>query len=138
MIKSNSVNDCKLEFNSYADAQKYSRYATDQEKQLLFDALEKDGKRWNAETKQIEDIFKVGDLCIMWDDVKSDAIISALTEREWNEVLPDGYQFRSSILNEDNDRLCFKNAIKFESVNQYLNFIKKQNDYNRATFRLRI
>ena len=32
------------------------RPATDSEKQRLFDALAKEGKRWNAETKQIEDL----------------------------------------------------------------------------------
>ena len=32
------------------------RYATDAEKQRLFDALAKEGKRWNAETKRIEDL----------------------------------------------------------------------------------
>ena len=32
------------------------RPATETEKQRLFDALAKDGKRWNAETKQIEDL----------------------------------------------------------------------------------
>jgi hypothetical protein len=41
------------------------RYATEEEKQLLIDAMKKDGKRWNAEMKCIEDIpkpkFKVGD-----------------------------------------------------------------------------
>ena len=31
------------------------RYATDEEKQQLFDALEKEGKAWDAEKKQIED-----------------------------------------------------------------------------------
>ena len=32
------------------------RYATEEEKQLLFDALAKEGKRWNAEKKRIEDL----------------------------------------------------------------------------------
>ena len=32
------------------------RPATDDEKQRLFDALAKEGKRWNAETKQIENL----------------------------------------------------------------------------------
>ena len=32
--------------------------ATDSEKQQLFSALEKEGKRWNSETKQIEDLPK--------------------------------------------------------------------------------
>lgn len=35
-----------------------SRIATPSEAQLLFDALAKEGKRWNAETMQIEDIEK--------------------------------------------------------------------------------
>lgn len=41
------------------------RFATEEEKQLLLDALEKDGKKWNAEKLCIEDIpqrkFKPGD-----------------------------------------------------------------------------
>ena len=37
-------------------ASEYTRYATDEEKQLLFDALAKEGKRWNPETKQIDDV----------------------------------------------------------------------------------
>lgn len=32
------------------------RFATEEEKQQLFEALAKEGKRWNAETKQIENI----------------------------------------------------------------------------------
>lgn len=32
------------------------RYATEEEKQRLFDALAKNGKRWNAEEKRIEDL----------------------------------------------------------------------------------
>lgn len=36
-------------------AYSYIRPATDEEKQLLFDALAKEGKRWNAEKKCIED-----------------------------------------------------------------------------------
>jgi hypothetical protein len=45
------------------------RLATEEEKQKLFVALEKEGKRWNAETKQVEDIenksFKPKDWCLM-------------------------------------------------------------------------
>lgn len=36
----------------------YIRLATNLEKQQLFDALAKEGKRWNAENKQIEDLPK--------------------------------------------------------------------------------
>ena len=49
------------------------RPATDEEKQKLFDALAKDGKRWNAEKKCIEDIpkpceFKKGDPVLVRDE----------------------------------------------------------------------
>ena len=45
------------------------RYATDEEKQILIDAMTKDGKRWNAEKKRIEDItvrkFQNGDKVVL-------------------------------------------------------------------------
>lgn len=49
-----------------------SRLATDSEKQQLFSALAKEGKRWNPDTKQIEDLpkkceFKPMDWCLMRD-----------------------------------------------------------------------
>lgn len=52
-----------------------SRLATDSEKQQLFDALAKEGKRWNPDTKTIEDLpkkceFKPMDWCLMKDSTK--------------------------------------------------------------------
>lgn len=49
-----------------------TRLATNYEKQQLFSALEKEGKRWNSVTKQIEDLpkkceFKPMDWCLMRD-----------------------------------------------------------------------
>ena len=51
------------------------RYATEAEKQILIDALEKEGKRWNAEKKCVEDIpkrkFKKGDIVRIKDGISS-------------------------------------------------------------------
>ena len=51
------------------------RYATEAEKQILIDALEKEGKRWNAEKKCVEDIpkrkFKKGDMVRIKDGISS-------------------------------------------------------------------
>lgn len=49
------------------------RPATDEEKQLLFDAMAKEGKRWNAEKKVVEDIlqpyeFKKGEPVLVKDE----------------------------------------------------------------------
>ena len=51
------------------------RLATEEEKQQLFSALEKEGKRWNPDTKSIEDLpkkceFKPMDWCLMKDSTK--------------------------------------------------------------------
>lgn len=86
------------------------RLATEEEKQKLFYALEKSGKRWNPETKQIEDILKVGDICIFWDDEKTLAIIGIL---KFN----DGLQYKNS------EEYWYDNAIKCTSLEQYQNFI---------------
>ena len=52
------------------------RHATEEEKQLLIDAMKKDGKRWNAEKKCIEDIpqpkFKSGDKVKIKDGISSE------------------------------------------------------------------
>lgn len=42
-------------FNTF-EAIKSLRHATEEEKQKLFDAMAKDGKRWNDEANQVEDI----------------------------------------------------------------------------------
>lgn len=49
---------------------KVERAATDEEKKQLFDAIAKEGKRWNAEKKCIEDddTPNIGDKCIFGDD----------------------------------------------------------------------
>lgn len=47
------------EYSTYATfSMNIIRPATDEEKQRLFDAMAKDGKRWNAEKKVVEDIPK--------------------------------------------------------------------------------
>ena len=51
------------------------RYATEEEKQILIDAMKKDSKRWNEEKKCIEDIpkrkFKAGDKVKIKDCISS-------------------------------------------------------------------
>lgn len=58
------------------------RAATEEEKQQLFDALAKEGKRWNAEKKCIEDddTPKIGDKCIFWDGDCDSGIVGILSE----------------------------------------------------------
>ena len=59
IIKSNSGNCLKLRYGDKQTARlDICRLATPSEAQLLFDALAKEGKKWNPTTMQIEDIEK--------------------------------------------------------------------------------
>ena len=64
-----------LYYNNAIEDVHGSRLATNSEKQQLFSALEKEGKRWNPDTKQIEDLpkkceLKPMDWCLMKDSTK--------------------------------------------------------------------
>lgn len=64
-----------LYYNNAMEDVHGSRLATKEEKQQLFDALAKEGKRWNPDTKLFEDLpkkceFKPMDWCLMKDSTK--------------------------------------------------------------------
>ena len=64
-----------LYYNNAMEDVHGSHLATEEEKQQLFDALAKEGKRWNPDTKQIEEFpkkceFKPMDWCLMKDSTK--------------------------------------------------------------------
>lgn len=64
-----------LYYNNAMEDVHGSRLATDSEKQQLFDALAKEGKRWNPDAKLFEDLpkkceFKPMDWCLMKDSTK--------------------------------------------------------------------
>lgn len=60
------VNEGELKINDYQSVRcDVIRLATEEEKQLLFDALAKNGKQWNAEKKCIEDL--------MWEPKRGEA-----------------------------------------------------------------
>ena len=83
------------------------RYATEDEKQLLIDAMKKDGKRWNAKKLKIEDILKKGDLAIFWNNEYRDyPLIRMYDSKDYR-----GYY--------DSCGISWRNAIKFESKEQF-------------------
>ena len=93
------------------------RLATEAEKQELLDVLAKEGKRWNEEKKCVEDIpaeLKEGDLAIFWDSNKEGAFIGIYKQ------LTMGTIFK----HKDHRGYMWKNAIKFESKEQYEKLIK--------------
>ena len=86
------IKDNKIEYEDeaiYGD----SILANEDQKQLLFDRLKRDGKRWNAETKQLEDLNepKVGDDVIVWNEPRNqDASITRMTTHSpfiWDMVV---------------------------------------------------
>ena len=88
------------------------RYATEEEKQLLIDAMKKDGKRWNAEKKCIEDIpkrkFKVGDKVRIKDGISNkthERVIPGFTSTMdkfiGKELTVKGYRVGFAVISED-------------------------------------
>lgn len=64
-----------LLFADEVESSEEYRFATEEEKQQLFAALDKEGKLWNPDTKQIKDLpkkceFKPMDWCLMKDSTK--------------------------------------------------------------------
>lgn len=100
--------------NSFQWATEPLRQTTEEERNEFIKFLEYNGKRWNAETFELEDILKVGDVCIFWDYNKCKATIGILDFS--NDIY---YPF------SDNNDIWHKHAIKCESLEQYLNFIKQ-------------
>lgn len=95
------------------------RLATEAEKQELLDALAKEGKRWNAEKLCVEDIpaeLKKGDLAIFWDFNKEEAFIGIYKQFRMGAIYP----------HRDYTESGWKNAIKFESKEQFEKLIKEE------------
>ena len=77
----------------------YMRPATDSEKQRLFDALAKEGKRWNAETKQIEDLPR-------W---------RAYEKGEYYRILPDTTVGKLTEYRDDVDKIMYERGNYFKT-----------------------
>lgn len=91
---------------------KFFRHATKEEKQEFFDELEAQGKQWNAEKLEIEDIpkpkFKVGDKVQIKDGISSKThgyetpcFANEMDEFIGKELTVEGYRNGFVLLNED-------------------------------------
>lgn len=65
-----NTKDKEINYDDWSYISPFAKFATDSEKQQLFEALAKEGKHWDAEKKQIVDLkpkyeFKPMDLCLM-------------------------------------------------------------------------
>lgn len=91
------INQVEGEF--FSRISRIKRFATDSEKQQLFDALAKEGKAWDAEKKQIVDLkpaFEVGKLYVFNEDDEDGelTIIGKLIDKnESEDTLTFGKQY---------------------------------------------
>lgn len=91
------INQVEGEF--FSRISRIKRFATDSEKQQLFDALAKEGKRWNSEKKQIVDLkpaFEIGKLYVFNEDDEDGelTIIGELIDKnESEDTLTFGNQY---------------------------------------------
>lgn len=95
------IGDDNLIINNYCSPMKDITPASDVEKEKLFDALAKEGNRWNAEKKELENIpepLKAGDLVIAY-----------------NKEVPK----EAFIIYYENILVPFDVVVKFKSMEQY-------------------
>lgn len=91
------INPVEGEF--FSSISSIKRFATDSEKQQLFDALAKEGKRWDSEKKQIVDLkpaFEIGKLYVFNEDDENGelTIIGKLIDKnESEDTLTFGNQY---------------------------------------------
>ena len=91
------INQVEGEF--FSRISRIKRFATDSEKQQLFDALAKEGKRWNSEKKQIVDLkpaFEIGKLYVFREEDEDGelTIIGELIDKnESEDTLTFGNQY---------------------------------------------
>jgi hypothetical protein len=97
------------------DKIKEIRPATKEEVDLFDKTLQRHNRKWNPETMQIEDLPKVGDFCIFWDNDKSEARCGILVEIYTTLNYPYS-------INYD---VYFKNCIPFKSVDHFKKFINE-------------
>lgn len=98
-----------------------------EEKEILindsFDVITKIDSKTGETCISIKKKLPIAEVCIFWDDDKSKAVISTLGDS--SEIIVDlNYPFLSNVTDTEGLRLCYKNAIKCESLEQYINFIK--------------
>lgn len=82
----------------------------------LFTEMERNGYRWNPDTKKLEKITeepKVGDLVIAWNYLPEKAVITTL-----KQINTEYYKYQYRVIIGE-WLLYFINAVKFESMEQY-------------------
>ena len=110
-----------LTYHGYAISNeniKMLRPATEEEKQRLFDAMAKEGKRWNAEKKVVEDIpkpheFKKGEPVLVRETSSNLWILFAYISRELN----GSHCVRRGALNEE---VIFRQCIPYNEKTMHL------------------
>lgn len=91
------INQVEGEF--FSRISRIKRFATDSEKQQLFDALAKEGKRWNSEKKQIVDLkpaFEIGKLYVFNEDDEDGELTiigELIAKNESEDTLTFGNQY---------------------------------------------
>ena len=110
--------DFKLNKIFHAGRYEFDRFATEEEKQKLFDAIKENGYKWDAKTKtlyKVEPKFKVGDKIV---NVPMKSMGGPGTQATISEITDDKYIFTDGsythIINQDNWELVIDKKAKFD------------------------
>ena len=120
---------------SYGEEMEF-RHATESEKQVIFDALAKIGKMWDAEKLEITNIKyvpKVGD-CVKLD--KGNIILYFFVENETAEYVNSKYMVKGDAIEFDNDYDKFGGYLKNSYNRIYTKITPKelQSEFNKLGY----
>ena len=83
------------------------RFATDEEKDKLFDAIKKNGYKWNTKTKTLEKLiepkFKVGDQIVKKNGISNSYIVNSVSSIYYGLRTPDGTGIDVLIVDEQDE-----------------------------------
>ena len=86
-----TYNECKFKNDYGIGANTEYKFATEDEKQKLFDAIKENGYKWNEETKTLEKLpkFKVGDQIVKKNSISNSYIVNSVSCEYYGLLLPD-------------------------------------------------
>ncbi len=104
------------------------RFATEEEKEILFKAIKDNGYKWNSEAKTLEKLpkFKVGDKV----KDKNNFIYTVLSTERWGYMLDDIYRTCVAFGDQDNYELV-PNKFDINTLKPFENRVLVRNDINQ-------
>lgn len=108
------------------------RFATDEEKQKLFDVIKENGYKWNAETKTLDKLivpkFKIGDQIVKKNSIQNSYIVNSVSSDYYGLKLPIGTGVGVLSVDEQDDWELAHNKFDISTLKAYDKVLVRDDD----------